>query len=98
MVEGGTFNITNTDKPVNEDIIVSFSPSANIVRYDYTVYKDGNATDTVNVTNNRPSSIYLDETGKYQITVIGYDFENNAVTNNSGRYEVDQEDTLINLA
>ena len=97
MVEGGTFNITNTDKPVNEDIIVSFSPSANIVRYDYTVYKDGNATDTVNVTNNRSSSIYLDETGKYQITVIGYDAENNAVTNNSGIYEVDKEAPIINL-
>lgn len=98
MVEGGTFNINNTSKPVNEDIITVFSPSTNTVRYDYTVYKDGEAVDTVNVNDSSPSTISLDETGEYQIEVVCYDNLNNAINSSSGIFVIDKEAPLLQVS
>ena len=97
MIEGGSFNIQNTLKPTNKDLIVVFSPAQNIKLYTYIVYQDGHIIETSNVNNNKETSIHLTETGKYKITIKAYDINNKEININSGEYTIDKEAPIITV-
>jgi len=97
MANGGMFNIDNQVKPANKDIVVVFSPSANTVKYNYTIYQNGKAFNTINVDSNKPSNIVLDDSGNYQISVVSYDSLGQKSTVNSGVYIIDKEPPVLNV-
>jgi len=97
MTNGGMFNIDNQVKPANKDIIVVFSPSNNTVKYNYTIYQNGKAINTINVDSNKPSNIVLDDSGNYQISAISYDVLGQKSTVNSGIYIIDKEPPVLNV-
>ncbi len=97
MLEGGMFNIDSQVKPANKDIVVVFSPSPNTAKYTYTIYKDSKVFNTVNVNGNNSSTITLDDTGNYQISVVSYDALGKSITNNSGMYLIDKEPPVISI-
>ncbi len=98
MMDGGTFNINKQTKPVNKDIVVSFSPSENIVHYSYAIYKDGKVVKTVLVNTKAPSNIVLDATGNYQISVTSYDSLGQQFVTNSGIYTIDKDAPILKLS
>ncbi len=98
MENGGVFNINNQVKPVNKDITLVFSPSSNITKYSYTIYKDGKAFSTVNVSNNKPSNIVLDDTGNYQVSVVCTDNLGKNYNVNSGVYLIDKEPPVLTVS
>jgi len=97
MLEGGMFNIESQVKPANKDIVVVFSPSSNTANYTYTVYKDNKIFNNINVNGNVPSTITLDDSGSYQISVVSYDSLGKNITNNSGIYNIDKEPPVITV-
>ncbi len=97
MIEGGTFNITSLDKPTNKDLIVSFSPATNTVKYTYTVFKDNKVLETKDINNNHVSNFYFEQTGTYRVTVITTDVNNTEHTITAGNYIIDKEAPVLNL-
>lgn len=98
MLEGGKFNIDNQIKPVNKDISLLFSPSDNVSKYNYTIYKNGKAINTISVDGKNPSTIVLDDSGNYQIFVNCYDDFGNVITTNSGVYVIDKEPPVLSIS
>ncbi len=98
MENGGVFNTYNQIKPVNKDITLVFSPSSNITKYSYTIYKDGKSFSTVNVSNNKPTDIVLDDTGNYQVSVVCTDKLGKNYNVNSGVYLIDKEPPVLTMA
>lgn len=97
MLEGGMFNIDSMVKPANKDIVVVFSPSSNTTNYSYTIYKDNKVFNTINVKGNNASTITLDDSGSYQISVISYNSLGKSITNNSGIYNIDKEPPVLTI-
>lgn len=91
------FSINETEKFVNEDIIVTITPPSNILKYEYTIIKDNVENKKVIVTNNKNTEILLDETGLYSIEVNLYDENLNEITVSSGFYKIDKEKPIINV-
>ena len=94
----GNFNIEKTDKPVNKDINIVFSPSINVTSYSYQIYKDDIPYQKNDVLNNFNSNILLSETGKYKI-VINLNLNNGLTeTITSGEYIIDKIAPEITLS
>lgn len=94
----GNFNMEKTDKPVNKDINIVFSPSINVTSYSYQIYKDDIPYQKNDVLNNFNSNILLSETGKYKI-VINLNLNNGLTeTITSGEYIIDKIAPEITLS
>ena len=63
-----SLSISSQIKPINQDIIVEYTPNTNVISYNYTLYKDDEIIDTYNDTNNK-TSIIMDESGAYKIVI-----------------------------
>ena len=87
----------NEHEPTNEDIVISITPPINILKYEYTVYKDNIIEDTNIVTGNENIDIFLDKTGSYFIEVNLYDENLNQIPVSSGIYKIDKEKPVINI-
>lgn len=92
------FSIKETLKPTNEDVIVILTPPQNILKYDYTVIKDGKKGEQIIVTDNTQASIVLEDTGIYSIEVNLYDNYLNHIPVNSGNYKIDKEKPVITVS
>ncbi len=97
MNEGGSFNITNTLKPTNQDIVVAFSPAQNTVKYTYTILKNNIVISNKTVEKNEITNINLNETGNYNINVKTYNNEGKENIVNSGTYQIDKEPPTITI-
>lgn len=86
----GNFNITHTEKPANENIVVVFSPSNSVTSYTYEIYKDNEKINTpVNMA--AKTNIYLNETGVYQIRITATKVDGTVQKYFSGYYIIDKE-------
>ncbi|MBS7020515.1 MAG: type II secretion system F family protein [Firmicutes bacterium] len=93
-----TFSIQNTEKPTNQDLAVIFTPTQYASKYEYIVTKDNQVGTPVVVTGAKPSTIYLLESGNYQITVNSYDARGALLeTKKSGIYQIDKDKPRINV-
>lgn len=97
MVENGTFNIKNILTPTNEDVTVTFSPSAGTTKYVYTVYNGNDIVKSLEVSEAKPVNIYLTDTGIYHIEVTTYNKEQITGTVNSGQYIVDKTPPTLDV-
>ena len=98
MTEGGSFDIVNTTKPTNKDIVVVFSPAQNIQKYNYTLYKNDKEINSAVITDNQSTSIYMNDTGTYKIIVKTYDSAGIETIITSGSYVIDKKPPIINIS
>ena len=95
MNEVGTLNINGCDATKN-DVTVTYVPKTFVTSYQYIVYKDGLEHNTVTVSNNKESNIYLKETGIYKIKIIAYTSDGyNSFT--TDEYKIDKEAPVIKV-
>ena len=97
MQESGNFNINNTEKPINTDLAVVFSPAKNIKAYTYNLYKNDNVIETKTINQNTPYTFNLTETGNYKIVINMTDETNVVKQTSSGLYTIDKEKPVITL-
>ncbi len=93
-MEGGNFNILNTEKPTNKDLIVVFSPAQNTKSYTYIVFKDDEQFYTATINSANDVRINLNETGVYKIDVKVKDATGEHVIH-SGEYVIDKEAPVL---
>ena len=89
------FNIQSIN--TNEDVVVSYTPSEFVFRYNYTIIKDNIRGSLVEVYSNTPSSINLTEEGEYTIEVKEYDIYGNETVKTSENYAIDKTSPTINI-
>ena len=90
------FNLWETKTPTNEDVQVVFTPASNVLKYQYQVIQDGKTSDPIPVNNNRPVTITMTDTGKYQIRI----FTETATETReiaSGIYQIDKEAPVLDV-
>ena len=90
------FNLWETKTPTNEDVQVVFTPASNVLKYQYQVIRDGQTSDPIPVNNNRPVTITMTDTGKYQIRI----FTETATETReiaSGIYQIDKEAPVLDV-
>ena len=93
----GKFDIKSNKKPVNKDITIVFSPSSNVQKYTYKIYKDDILQNSFDVFSSSASNIYLNKTGKYKVKVVLF-LKNGQIENlESGYYNIDKEKPIINI-
>ncbi len=92
------FDIESTEKPVNKNITIVFSPSNNVTSYTYQIYKDNIPVNKITVQNNQPSNILLTETGTYKIVVQENLLNGLVDTKESGEYIIDKDPPVINIS
>ncbi len=90
MTNESGFDLFSTSTPTNNNINVIFTPSSDIVKYQYQLIKNGKEQDPILVNSNRPVTITMTETATYQIRVVVY---NHIASKEilSGEYVIDKE-------
>lgn len=91
-----SLSISSQIKPINQDIIVEYTPNSNVVSYNYTLYKDDIIINTYNDTTNK-TSIIMDESGVYKIVINETDIFGNINTITSGIYNIDKEKPILEV-
>ena len=80
----------------NEDVLVTYTPSLDVINYSYTIEKNGVKEPPVFVNLNKQLDITLNETGTYKIEIISINkLGEQKVT--TGNYKIDKEPPVINV-
>lgn len=88
------FSIEALDKPTNEDLALSFTPSTSVKEYEIIIYKDNEIFKNEKIIGNEKKDIFLNKTGIYEIEVKL--LENDTInTIKSGKYIIDKEAPVI---
>lgn len=95
MNEVGTLNINECDI-TSKDVTVTFVPRTFVTLYQYTIYKEGQYLNTVNVSNNKKSNIVFSKTGNYYIKFVAY-YNGGYHTYKTGIYKIDKEAPVIKI-
>ncbi len=85
------FNLYEQTTPINKNLEIVITPSPQIKKYEYIIKKDNQEILQKEITTILPETIIFDKTGKYQIEVITYDWNNKATVYTSGNYVIDKE-------
>ena len=88
---------TNYNDITREDVVVTYTPSSQVVNYSYVITKNDINTDSRVVDSNTPSTIILNETGDYIITITEFDEFGNTNIIKSEKYRIDKEAPIINV-
>ena len=65
-------NIYETEKTINQELNVTYTPNSSVKGYTYEIIKDGESYGFYKVSNNRVSNIHLLESGAYQIKITNF--------------------------
>lgn len=76
----------------NEDIVITYTPSSNVINYSYVIIKNNNYGIPIYINNNFPTEIKLIEEGNYKIEVT-----ENGIIKNTGEYVIDKTAPIINI-
>ena len=77
----------------NEDIVITYTPSSNVINYSYVVIKNNSYGLPIYINNNLPTEIKLTEEGSYRIEVT-----ENGVIKSTGQYVIDKTAPIISIA
>lgn len=91
------FSLDSQEQSTNQDLEIVFTPSSSVMRYTYSVLKDGIPMKSESIEGEKTSQIVLDETGKYQIIVEEYNYYNHKTVIESGIYNIDKDAPIIEL-
>lgn len=80
----------------NKDILVTYTPSLDVINYSYTIEKDGVKQSPIFINLNTPTDITLKETGTYKIEITSL---NNLGIKKviTGNYKIDKEPPVLNI-
>ena len=107
------FSIYSSLKPINKDILITYTPSENVVSYQYRILKnpDNNLTtnnelvqptliykDYTNMDGSLKTEINLTETGVYKLEVVENFIDGKTTIVNSGYYVIDKEAPKIEIS
>ena len=90
------FSIYENTVPTNEDILITFTPDENILRYTYRIYRADELISSIRVDSNESSLIKLDSTGSFTIKVEAFNGIEN-IEYVSGKYLVDKQAPSIKV-
>ena len=90
------FSIYENTVPTNEDILITFTPDENILRYTYRIYRADELISSIRVDGNESSLIKLDSTGSFTIKVEAFNGIEN-IEYVSGKYLVDKQAPSIKV-
>ncbi len=93
----GKFDIESITKPTNKDITVVFSPSSNVKKYNYKIYKDDILINSIDISSANISNFYFSETGVYKIVVNLNLVNGTSEVLSSGKYIIDKEKPVITI-
>ena len=79
----------------NKTITVTYKPDPSVSNYSYKIYKEGALFDEVKVTNGKSSTILLEESGDYSITVTLHLKDGTEKKEESGHYILDVDSPYI---
>jgi Flp pilus assembly protein TadB len=91
------FNLEAQEKPTNQDLTITYTPDNLVMRYTYTVLKNGIPSSSESIDGEKPVNIVLDESGTYQIKIESYDYYNRKTEIESGVYKIDKDAPVIIL-
>ena len=63
------FSLESHENPTNQDLNITYTPDSLVMRYTYTIYKNGVASSSENIDGEKSTQIILDESGTYQIKI-----------------------------
>lgn len=84
-------------KGTNESLIITFTPGAEIKKYEIILYKDNKEYKKEEINQNKQTSVLLDVSGTYKIEVNLTDSNDEIKQINSGEYIIDKEAPVIEL-
>lgn len=96
LVETG-FSLESEEKPTNQDLEITYTPDNLVMRYTYTIFKNGVPSSSESIDGDKPVNIVLDESGTYQIKIESYDYYNRKTEIESGVYKIDKDAPVIIL-
>ena len=76
----------------NEDIVITYTPSSNVINYSYVVIKDNEYSNPVYIYNQNPVTITLIEEGSYKVDIM-----ENGILKQTGTYVIDKTKPTIKL-
>lgn len=91
------FSLFETTKPTNQDIVVTLTPPAGTLKYEYYAYKDNELIENKIITLNEITNLYFNDDGTYRIDLFLYDEYLNVTEVNSGFYIIDKEKPVIEI-
>lgn len=89
------FNIQSIN--TNDDVVVSYTPSDSVFRYNYVVTKDSIKNEPIYIDSNVPFEVKLTEEGTYTIEVKTYDIYGNESVILSNKYIIDKTLPVISI-
>ena len=89
------FNIQSIN--TNDDVVVSYTPSEFVFRYNYVITKDNVKEEPVYIDYNTPVDIKLTLEGTYTIEVRNYDMWGNETIVSSDKYIIDKTEPTITI-
>ena len=84
-------------KGTNESLIITFTPGADIKKYEIILYKDNVEYKKEVISQNKQTSVLLDSSGIYKIEVNLFDSNDKINQVKSGEYIIDKEAPVIEL-
>ncbi len=81
----------------NEDVLVTYTPSSDVINYSYIIVKDGVNGSSNYVNSNKISNILLEDTGTYKIIITTTNPKGVKKVITSGEYKIDKESPIINI-
>lgn len=84
-------------KGTNESLIITFTPGADIKKYEIILYKDNVEYKKEVINQNKQTSVLLDSSGIYKIEVNLFDSNDKISQVKSGEYIIDKEAPVIEL-
>ena len=84
-------------KGTNESLIITFTPGADIKKYEIILYKDNVEYKKEVINQNKQTSVLLDLSGIYKIEVNLFDSNDKINQVKSGEYIIDKEAPVIEL-
>lgn len=92
-----SLSLYNTEKVTNEDIVVMYTPSKNVLNYEYIIYEHNREIKRVTVGGNKISYITLNESGTYYIEIIENIGQEQKQIFKSGEYQIDKEIPILEV-
>ena len=95
--DGYYISLASHEKFTKDDIVIDYQPEESAIKFAYTIIKDGNRSETVEIEDNSVIRIVLRESGQYKIEFTNYYSEDGTEfkTFVTGMYNVDKTAPLI---
>ena len=93
--DGYYISLPSQEVFTKDDIVIDYQPEESVIKFSYTIIKDGKRSETVEISDNSVIRIVLKESGQYKIEFTNYYNSKDAKTFLVGMYNIDKTAPLI---